>query len=79
MVPTRALSSCFAALDIHTAHRLPAAKLWVYDRSTGSLNDSPFTFMDERFIYLLEGSFKDGEAEKARISPMVIKYTEILA
>ena len=33
----------------------------------------PFAFMDERFINLLEGNFRDGEAEKARISPMVIQ------
>ena len=67
------LAAVSPALDVHTQRRLPAAKLWVYDMTNGSLNDSPFAFMDERFINPLEGSFRDGEAEKARISPMVIQ------
>ena len=38
------LAAVSPALDIHTTHRVPAVKLWVYDMSTGTFIDSPFVF-----------------------------------
>ena len=35
--------------------------------------DSTFVFMDERFINLLKGNLRDGEAKKTRMSQIVIQ------
>jgi len=70
------LAAVSPVIDWKTNKRMMAARLWVYNMTSPSLDDAPFSYAQEECINPLEGEFRDGDSERIRISQMVFNLCE---